>query len=1139
MICNACSGKEFKHFAIRGDDMEIRQCAFCGLGVVAQLPESTEEYYDDNYYVDGGNSGYEDYSFMAEHGLGWAAALVKLLCSQGKILDIGCADGYLLNKFEAGFEKFGIEVNAKAAKQAQEKGIKLLGNNLLDTQLVKAYQSEFDAITSIAVFEHLLDFRGGIQASIDMLKDDGFLLFEVPVMSAEGNNVAWMQSSFEHIYYPTEDSIRFIVETQLGSYLAGAEVPIKDYASTYVGIVTKTKQQAARVSAIFNRIMEADFTTTAVDQLRASAHLHVLHAGQATEESVRALARLDVKDITLPLFARVAQLWSFDLRRIQSGNWQPVSFGAATREAARLKAEMELILSDARLNAAQATEAVNFEIRRNAALVSEVGSLRRKLSTEEAKTAAMETRSLAVAQQLDAIQRSTAWRATGPLRRWAGRNPKAARRIKQLAKLLWWTLRGTIFSHVREFRRRRALLNGEVELVKNLDISNQAASAVRLNPVAGVVAGAVELPDGLPWPEDRPLVTIVIPCFNYGHLAGDAIRSVEAQTFTSIEIIVVEGGSSSAESRQQLLEAVKKASSKVRLLFQDQPYRAGANRNFGISHARGKYICCLDADDRIAPTYIEKAVFMLEYSGYDVVSPGLQFFGNRSEVWTPHERPTLDMLLEGNNVLTCALYSKGMWRKAGGYRDSDPATGHIHEDWLFWVRLAALGARFVSIREPLFLYRSHGTTLSNSREVLENEVQKILVRRFNEDVLTEEAIDTARLKGAAPPVRSPQSFTCRRNFHLQRAGGPTLLIAMPFMVLGGAERLLSAIVSHLAKSGWRVIVITTVPVGQTHGDTTSWFEPATTEIFHLPRFLDQEYWRDFLDHLLQSRNIELLWVVGSSFTYEYLPALRLRYPRLAIADLLFNTVGHTANNRRYSDCIDQIFVENEEVREWLIAAGESPQRVSLVESGVDLDQYAPSSKDQSILIGDEISAGSVVVGFFGRWSEEKDPIGFIEIAKRISREVDAIFLMTGAGHLEAEIKAAIASANFPPGRFLLKGAVPDIKPYLQVCDILCLPSRLDGRPNIIMEALASGAVVIASRVGALPEMMEEGRQGYLCTPGAYAEFVQRIEEFVLDRDKLNRFKLSAREFAERRFDIGQMLRHYEERLRGIIKFRVS
>ncbi|MNX70018.1 putative glycosyltransferase EpsJ [compost metagenome] len=808
-----------------------------------------------------------------------------------------------------------------------------------------------------------------------------------------------------------------------------------------------------------------------------------------------------------------------------------MGFEAVNREVQRLKAEVEVILADARLNAAQATEAINFEIRRAAEREGETAALRRKLSEEVAKTSAMEHRALEATGRLEAMQQTIAWRATTPLRRWATSNPRAARRAKQVAKLAWWTLRGRIFDHLREFRRRRALAGSGA---RNLEAAKRTAAAVRLLAPAGGVPDAVQPPSGQDWPSDRPLVSIVVPCFNYGHLVGEAIRSVEAQTFTDIEIIVVEGGSSSPDSRQRLIDAVSKASPKLRLLLQDQPYRAGANRNFGISHARGKYICCLDADDRIAPTYIEKAVFMLEHSGYGVVSPGLQFFGDRSDVWTPHERPTLDMLLDGNNALTCAVYSKELWRKAGGYRDTDPTTGHVHEDWLFWVRLAALGARFIGIREPLFHYRSHGNTLSNRSDVLDNEIQKLLVHRFNEDVLTEDALQSARAASASAPARPPQSFATRRDFHVQTTTGPTLLIALPFLVLGGAERLLSAIVAQLARNGWRVVIVTTVPVGQTHGDTTSWFESATPEIFHLPRFLEPEYWRDFFDHLLQSRDVQILWVIGSAFAYDCLPAWKLRYPRLAVADLLFNTVGHTANNRRYADCIDLTFIENAEVREWLIVAGESPQRISLVESGVDLEKNAPADPGQPSPMAGDIPGNATIVGFFGRWSEEKDPLGFVEIAKRISSESNVVFLMTGTGSLEPELRSAIAAANFPPGRFLLKGSVPDLRPYLQACDILCLPSRLDGRPNIIMEALASGTAVIASRVGALPDMIEAGQQGYLCAPGAYDEFARRIEELASDKQKLENFQLAARAFAERRFDIQAMLRQYESELRRLI-----
>lgn len=1125
MICNACSGTSFQPFAVRADGTEIEQCTNCGLGVIASLSESTDAQRDDAR-----NSG-ADCRFTAEHGVGWAAALVRLLADQGKILDIGCADGRLLDKFSSAFDKSGIELNAEAAGQARDKGIRLLGNDLLDPQLLRDHRAGFDMVTSIEVFTRLPDFRGGFRAAIDLLRDDGFLLFEVPVISADASNAAWLNRSPGHIYYPTEAAIRHVVETQLGGHLVGAEVPMRDHASTYVGIVTKNERQAARVRDVFERVINADLQGATLGEVAASTHLHLLHAGQTTETSVQSLARLDGSEFTPSLIARIAQLWSFDLKRLRSGAGQAPSAEAASREAQRLKSEIEVILADARLNTAQATEAVNFEIKRAAQFKAEVAALHRKLSAETAKSAAMEHQAQDAENQLRAMQQSIPWRSLGLWRRWAARNPRAARRAKQVAKLVWWTLRGRIFQHLREFRRRRALAR-----TGSAPAARHDAASVNLLALAGMVPDAVSLPSGPDWPSDRPLVSIVIPCFNYGHLVGEAIRSVEGQTFQDIEIIVVEGGSSSPESRQRLVEAVADASPKLRLLLQDQPYRAGANRNFGISHARGKYICCLDADDRIAATYIEKAVFMLEHSGYGVVSPGLQFFGDRSDAWTPHQRPTLDMLLDGNNALTCAVYRKEFWHKAGGYRDTDPTTGHVHEDWLFWVRLAALGARFIGIREPLFYYRSHGNTLSNSSDVLDNEVQKLLVRRFNEDVLTEDAFRAARAEGASTPIRPPQSFATRRNLQVQAASGPTLLIALPFLVLGGAERLLSFIVAQLARSGWRVVIVTTVPVEQIHGDTTSWFESATPEIFHLPRFLEVEYWRDFLDYLLQTRDIQLLWVIGSAFAYDCLPALKLRHPRIAVADLLFNTVGHTANNRRYADCIDLTFIENNEVREWLIAAGESPGRIRLVESGVDLDSNSPGERDQLALF-DDISAQATVVGFFGRWSEEKDPLGFVEIAKRISGETDVVFLMTGAGDLAPQLKSAIAAANFPPGRFLLKGAVPDLKPYLQACDILCLPSRLDGRPNIIMEALASGTAVVASKVGALPDMLEEGRQGYLCAPGAYDEFARRIEELASNRDKLKSFQLGARAFAERRFDMATMLRQYELELRRLIRPR--
>src|SRR6185312_4840393 len=103
------------------------------------------------------------------------------------------------------------------------------------------------------------------------------------------------------------------------------------------------------------------------------------------------------------------------------------------------------------------------------------------------------------------------------------------------------------------------------------------------------------------WPPGRPLVTVMIPCFNYGAFVAETIESVLKQTFSNYEIIVVEGGSTDGTTPQRLSE-LELAYPSVRFVFRTERHLAGDNRNFGIELGRGRYVCCLDADDLIRPT---------------------------------------------------------------------------------------------------------------------------------------------------------------------------------------------------------------------------------------------------------------------------------------------------------------------------------------------------------------------------------------------------------------------------------------------------------------------------------------------------------------------------------------------------------
>ena len=579
---------------------------------------------------------------------------------------------------------------------------------------------------------------------------------------------------------------------------------------------------------------------------------------------------------------------------------------------------------------------------------------------------------------------------------------------------------------------------------------------------------------------------------------------------------------------------------RVRVLMQGAAHRAGANRNFGISQARGKYVCCLDADDELKPTYIEKAVFLLERHGFDVVSAALEMRGESTGVIGILERPDLAALLNSNHVLTCAVFRRTFWERAGGFRDTDRAvTGYVYEDWLFWVRLAALGARIINLAsDPMLLYRVHRGSLSKRPDVLPLDRQREIIRILNTDLVTPEALDRSSrlaLSRPATPLKAlpklsldPPAVAVSSRHRL------TILLAMPFLILGGAERLLSAVVGHLIASGWRVIVVTSIDAGGECGDATPWFEQHTPEIFHLPKFLSREYWDDFLCHLIGSREVDILWIVGSAFAYDNLRTLRTQFPRLRVADLLFNTVGHTENNRRRRHQIDLIFVENEEVRRWLLDRGEIDERIQLVESGVDLDRLHPGLRSEAFRAKITDGADDIIVGFCGRWSEEKDPLTFIEIARRANPTWPVRFVMTGVGPLKSKIEQAINLAAFRPSRFQLLGEVQDIATVLASIDLLVVPSRLDGRPQVILEALAVGTPVLASRVGALPTLVEHGKTGWLCDPGAVNAFLQYISETVTSRTGLRRMKVCARTSAEARLDARRMVRAYEQSLLSIL-----
>jgi glycosyltransferase involved in cell wall biosynthesis len=193
-------------------------------------------------------------------------------------------------------------------------------------------------------------------------------------------------------------------------------------------------------------------------------------------------------------------------------------------------------------------------------------------------------------------------------------------------------------------------------------------------------------------------VSIVIPCFNAGQFIDEAVQSALAQTWPDVEVVVVDDGSTDAATRRLLDEA---AWPRTRVLRQANAGPSAA-RNAAIREATGEFILPLDADDRIDPTYVEKAMAAFAADpGLGVVYCRATRFGAAEGPWQLPDY-TLRELVIDNVIFVSAVFRKADWARVGGFGEH---LRHGVEDYDFWVRLVNAGCRVLQLDEALFHYR--------------------------------------------------------------------------------------------------------------------------------------------------------------------------------------------------------------------------------------------------------------------------------------------------------------------------------------------------------------------------------------------------------------------------------------------------
>jgi glycosyltransferase involved in cell wall biosynthesis len=224
-------------------------------------------------------------------------------------------------------------------------------------------------------------------------------------------------------------------------------------------------------------------------------------------------------------------------------------------------------------------------------------------------------------------------------------------------------------------------------------------------------------------------VSVVIPCYNHGKLLMGGILSVLKSNFEDYEIIIVDDGSTDPLTLEifKNLEEKFQHNHRVQIIHQDNLGLADA-RNNAIMMSKGEYILPLDADNRIRPDYLSKAVEILDNNPeigvvyayaktFGDEDPYAKLFGGKKGVrkFQAFDGKTL---LVNNFIDACSVLRKKVWEDCNGY---DPDMGIMgYEDWDLWIGAMEKGWKFHLIKEALFDYYIDSNSMISGCNIPEN-----------------------------------------------------------------------------------------------------------------------------------------------------------------------------------------------------------------------------------------------------------------------------------------------------------------------------------------------------------------------------------------------------------------------------------
>ena len=623
--------------------------------------------------------------------------------------------------------------------------------------------------------------------------------------------------------------------------------------------------------------------------------------------------------------------------------------------------------------------------------------------------------------------------------------------------------------------------------------------------------------------ENKPIISIITPFFNAEEYIEETAKSVLKQTFKNFEWIIVDDGSS--KQAKEKLKYIEKLDKRIKVFYNSNESKGPAQaRDFGIRNSAksSKYIVFLDSDDLYNKTFLECAFWTLEthpeasWTYSDSVN-----FGARNFLWRKWYRTEWE--LRENILIVSACVRKKDLIQVGGFGIKDKK---VYEDWYLWIKLIKAGKYPVRMNSLLTYYRQkkEAGELKVSSEDNKKNAMKIIEDAKRNIIETKEAIQFPKYDYNWEEIKEETLAPIEKK----RDKKINILMIIPWMVTGGADRFNLDLIKNLDKKKFSFTIITTLP---SKNEWRKKFEKYAT-IYDLTTFLEMKDWISFINYIIRKNNIKLIFNSNSEFGYKILPYLKAEYPEIPICDYVhmeewyLRNGGFSRDSSSVQDVIDKTFTCNENSRNvFLNHFKRKPEEIKTIYIGVDEKKFNPELFNKEELIKKFK---------YGERFDNRIVISYI----------CSIVIVAGEGPMLEGLKRKVKEEKMDDF-FVFVGNMKKTEKIYAISDLTVNTSIKEGLALTSYESLAMGVPVVSSDVGGQKELITED-VGIIVpclqneneifelnyTEKEISEYVFAIQKVI---NNINFFKSNCRKRILKQFTIENMIKNIEKEFLEIVK----